>query len=54
MTTAPPFRKDIKEALVIHSVLVSKQVCMEAEPSFIIKICSPLQGTRRQVRSWAE
>ena len=34
----PPFAKDSKEALDLHDMLVTKQVCMEAEPGVIAKM----------------
>ena len=30
-----PFAKDNKEAIELHDMLVTKQICMEAEPSVI-------------------
>ena len=30
-----PFAKDSKEAIELHDMLVTKQICMEAEPSVI-------------------
>ena len=37
-TPTPPFGKDTKEAKDLHDMLVSKQVCMEAEPNLIAKM----------------
>ena len=34
----PPFAKESKEAHDLHDMLVSKQICMEAEPNVIAKM----------------
>ena len=41
-TTTPPFEKETNEAKDLHDMLVSKQICMEAEPNLIAKMFSSI------------